>query len=158
GEAYQKTTTKPFLADGTPHTWELVYDPAGNRGDGEITFTIDGTKYTLPLAPGHKADGARFDRFGMFNQQSSGKGMELYHANLKLDGEPIDLTADPKWEAVGNDGTFPNRYARPKHDFGFSPTRHCGQKDAGEVGGVMWRDVAPAYFAASVGPLTLDHP
>ena len=158
GEAYQKTPTKPFPADGKPHKWELVYDPDANRGAGEIAFTLDGTKYTLPLEPGHKADGATFDRFGLYNHQTSGKGMDVFFGDLTLDGAKIELSADPKWEAHDNNGTLPNRFKRPMHDFGFSPTKHCGQKEAGEIGGVVWRDIAPAYYAMPVGPLTLEHP
>ncbi|HSQ55706.1 MAG TPA: hypothetical protein VLM40_08165 [Gemmata sp.] len=156
GEAYQRTPTKPFPADGKPHKWELTYDPNANRGDGEITFTLDGKKYTLPIAPGHKADGATLDRFGMYNHQTSGKGMDIFHSDLTLDGKKIDLSADPQWEGRDNDGTFINRFKRPQHDFGFSLTRLCGQKEPGEIGGVVWRDIAPAYYAAPVGPLTLD--
>lgn len=157
GAAYQKTPTKPFSADGTPHTWALTYDPAGNKGDGEVTFTLDGTLYTLPLAPGHKADGAAFDRFGLWNHQTSGKGIDVVFKDLTLNGVKLDLSADPKWEGNGNDGEVVNRHVRPRHDFGFSPTKFAGGAEPGEVGGVAWRDVQPAYYAAKVGPLTLDH-
>lgn len=156
GAAYQKTPTKPFPADGTPHRWTLTYDPAANKGDGEITFTLDGQAYTLPLAPGHKADGAAFDRFGLWNHQTSGKGIDVAFTDLTLDGAKLDLAADPKWEGNHNDGEYVNRVIRPRHDFGYSPTKFAGGAEPGEVGGVVWRDVKPAYYAAKVGPLTLD--
>lgn len=158
GEQYQTTKTKPFPADGTPHTWELTYDPDAGGGGGAVLFTLDGTKYTLPLAPGHKADGAVFDRFGLWNQQISGKGMEVFFGGLTVNGEKLDLAADPRWEGNGNDGTFPNRFVRPRHDFGFSNTKFCGQAEPGEVGGIVWRDPEPVFYATPVGPLTLDHP
>jgi hypothetical protein len=158
GDAYQRTPTKPFPADGERHTWELVYDPDGHRGDGEITFTIDGIKYVLSLEPGHKADGATFDRFGIYNHQTTGKGMDLFFGDLMLDGKLIDLSSDPKWEGHDNDGVFPIRFKRPLNDFGFSATKNCGQKEPGEIGGVVWRDVQPAYYAHPVGPLSLDDP
>src|SRR5262249_46294872 len=58
-------------------------------------------------------------------------------------------------EARGNHVSFPDRVKRPDHDFGYSPTAFAGGTK-GEVGGVIWRDEAPAYYADRVGPLTLD--
>src|SRR5262245_63072551 len=60
---YQTTKTRPFLADGTPHDWSLTYDPSAHDGDGELTFTIDGKSHSAALEKGHKADGAKFNRF-----------------------------------------------------------------------------------------------
>ena len=97
GPRYQTTKTKPFPADGTPHDWRLEYDPAGHNGVGLITLTLDGTAYDMPLRPGHKADGATFNRFGLLNQQTNGSGMEVYFDDLVLDGEPLDFTRDPGW-------------------------------------------------------------
>jgi hypothetical protein len=156
GDAYQTTRTKPFRADGMPHDWTLVYDPAGAGGNGLITFTLDGTPYEVALAPGHKARGATFNRFGVFNQQSTGGAMEVYFDDLVLDGAPIDLDSDPKWEGVGNDVEFADRVRRPLHDFGLSPTHFAGGRAAGEIGGVVWRDEKPAYYAADVGRLSLN--
>src|SRR5262249_45372466 len=48
------------------------------------------------------------------------------------------------------------RRPRPEPPLGFSPTKFAGGAEPGEVGGVVWRDVKPAYYAAKVGPLTLD--
>ena len=158
GDAYQTTKTKPFKADGTPHDWVLAYDPAGAGGNGLITFTLDGTRYDLPLATGHKQHGATFDRFGVFNQQTAGGGTDVYFDDLVLNGEPIDLGADPKWEAKGNHAEFQDRVRRPLHDFGFSPTHFAGGQAAGEIGGLVWRDEKPAYYADRVGPLTLNDP
>jgi hypothetical protein len=155
GERYQTTRTKPFLADGTAHTWEMTYDPAGGGGRGQITFTLDGTPYVLDLAEGHKSDGATFDRFGMFNQQTSGSGMEVYVDDLQLDGKPVNLDTDPKWEARGNQAKFEDRVIRPFHDFGYSNTSHAGGAK-GEIGGVIWRNEAPAYYGDRIGPVTLN--
>jgi hypothetical protein len=155
GPRYQTTRTKPFAADGTVHRWSLSYDPDGNNGGGTVAFGLDGKTYPLSLAPGHRADGAAFNRFGMFNQQSSGGGIEVYLDDLVLDGEPIDLGRDPGWEARGNSVAFEDRVRRPWNDFGFQPTSHAGGRP-GELGGVIWRDERPAYYADRVGPLTLD--
>jgi hypothetical protein len=155
GERYQTTESKPFRADGTPHTWEIAYDPAGAGGRGQIRFTLDGTTYTLDLAEGHKADGATFNRFGMFNQQISGSGMEAWFDDVHLDGKPIDFASDPKWEARGNQTQFEDRVIRPYHDFGFSNTNRAGGA-RGEIGGVIWRNEAPAYYGDRIGPVTLN--
>jgi hypothetical protein len=153
GEAYQTTKTKPFAADGTPHDWSLLYDPAGA---GTITLTLDGTEYHLTLGDGHKARGATFNRFGVFNQQTTGSGMEVYFDDLAVDGERFTFDEDPKWVGTGNDVEFQDRALRPLHDFGFSPTRFAGGRATGEIGGLVWRDERPAYYADRVGPLSLD--
>jgi hypothetical protein len=107
------------------------------------------------LAPGHKADGATFDRFGLFNQQIAGEGLDLYVADLVLDGVPEDFGRDPGWEGRGHRVAFEDRVRRPWHDFGYSPTAHAGSRP-GELGGVIWRDEQPAYYADRVGPLGLE--
>jgi hypothetical protein len=154
GPRYQDTKTKPFAGNGSVHEWSLAYDPEGAGGAGEMVFAIDGKEYRQELAPGHKLDGAVFNRFGLFNQQSSGDGLELYFDDLVLDGKPEDLRADPGWEGRGNRVEFEDRVLRPRHDFGWSATRRAGG-EAGEIGGIVWRDEEPAYYAGAVGPLNL---
>lgn len=154
---YQTTATRPFLADGTPHRWSLSYDPEAANGLGEIRFTFDDQAYAAPLDPGHKGDGAEFDRFGIFNQQITGDGLELYIDDLEVDGEAEAFDRDPNWEARDHRVSFPDRVRRPYHDFGFSPTAHAGG-EPGELGGILWRDEAPAYYADEVPRLSLDHP
>jgi hypothetical protein len=157
GPRYQTTKTPFFKPDGTTHTWTLQYDPTGANGGGLMTFTVDGTrKYEQPLDPGHKVDGATFDRFGIWNAQTTGAGMEVYFDDLEVDGQAMDFTSDPKWEGLGNDVEFADRVMRPFQDFGFSPTNKAGGKSAGEFGGVIWRDDKPAYYGAAVGRLTLN--
>jgi hypothetical protein len=149
---YQTTRTPPFLADGTSHRWSLAYDP---EGDGRLTLVLDGRSYPAPLLPGHKADGAVFNRVGLWNHQNSGDGLEVYFDDLILDGAPIDLDRDPGWEARGNEVDFDERVVRPRHDFGFSLTRDAGGQP-GEIGGLIWRDEQPAYYADPITRLTLD--
>jgi hypothetical protein len=155
GDRYQTTPTKPFRADGTEHTWTLNYDPEGASGNGLMTFILDGKTYAQPLVPGHKADGAEFNRFGMFNQQNTGSGMDVTFRDLILDGQRIDLSTDTGWEARGNKVQFEDRHMRPFHDFGWSHTNKAGGKP-GEIGGVIWRDEKPAYYASKIEPLTLN--
>jgi hypothetical protein len=155
GDRYQTTPTKPFRADGTMHTWSLTYDPSAENGRGVMTFVLDGTTYTQPLAPGHKEDGAEFNRFGMFNVQTTGSGMEFYVTAVVLDGQAVDLRANTGWEGRGNKVEFEDRHLRPYHDFGWKRTSKAGSKP-GELGGVIWRDEKPAYYASKIGPLTLE--
>jgi hypothetical protein len=82
GDRYQTTPTKPFKADGTKHLWSLTYDPDAESGNGLMTFVLDGKAYKQPLAPGHKLDGAEFNRFGMVNQQLTGDGMRVFFSDL----------------------------------------------------------------------------
>lgn len=93
---YQTTRTKPFPADGAVHEWTLHYLPRAASGQGEMRFVLDGKEYVCPLAPGHKSDGATFNRFGVFNHQTTGKGMEVCFSELSLQGKPLEQ--DAHWE------------------------------------------------------------
>jgi hypothetical protein len=155
GDRYQTTKTRPFIADGTQHTWSLSYDPQGNSEQGVVTFLLDGKTYLQPLLPGHKADGAELNRFGILNLQVTGGGLEAYFTDLVLDGVQIDLTNVTEWEAHGNKVRFEERHLRPFHDFGWLPTNRSGGKP-GELGGIIWRDEAPAFYAREVGPFSLE--
>ena len=161
GDRYQTTTSKPFRADGTSHTWSLAFDPDGADGNGLLMFVLDGTNYTSALAPGHKADGAQFNRFGLFNLQTTGSGMEVSLRELMLDGEPVDLSSAVGWEARSNKVEFADRHMRPLHDFGWMPPSEVSSspqaRGNGHLGGVIWRDEKPAYYANRVGPLSLDN-
>jgi hypothetical protein len=152
---YQTTKTKPSLSDGTPHNWTLTYDPDGHEGDGELIFILDGTKYSVPLAKEHKADGARFNRFGLWNVQVSGDDMEVFLDDLTIDGRAEDFSRDPNWIGIGNRSEFRDRGIRPLHDFGYSRTNHAGGI-LGEIGGFVWRDEKPAYYGQRIKPLSLD--
>ena len=155
GEAYQTTPTKPFPADGAVHRWSLEYDPAGAQGNGLITFVLDGQPWTLPLKPGHKADGAVFNRFGLFNQQLTGDGLEVWFADLEVGGERLDLSREPKWESRGNRTNFTDRVQRPFNDAGWRKTARAGG-EPGELGGLFWRDEPPWFLATLVGRLSLE--
>ncbi len=156
GARYQTTRTPPFSADGTAHRWSLNYDPGRRDENGTITLTIDRKTYPpLAVPPEHKQDTATFNRFGIWNVQIGGKQMEVYVDDLTVDGQQHGFSTDPGWEAVGNRVEFAERVIRPLHDFGHSLTGFCGG-DPGEIGGVVFRDEQPAYFAARVGRRTLE--
>ncbi len=162
GEAYQRTKTPPEKADGTVHTWSLEYDPNGAEGTGEITYLLDDRKYVLTLAPGHKEDGAVFDRFGILNAQTTGDALTAWFDDLVLDGVKEDFSKDPGWEEKGNRAKFVDRAVRPYHDFGFSQTNFTGGQ-IGEIGGIVWRadEKRPeqsGYYADRVGPLGMEQP
>ena len=155
GELYQTTKTPPYPADGTVHKWSLDYDPDGAEGRGLIRFRCDDQEFHAELHPGHKEQGATFDRFGVWNQQLAGDSMDVYLDDLVIDGEPESFDEDPQWTGDGNPAEYEQRVWRPYHDFSYSLTNHAGGKP-GEIGGVVFRDEAPMYYADRVGSFTLD--
>ena len=155
GPRYQTTSTPPFPADGKVHAWSLDYDPRARDGRGLIAFRIDDRRYELPLAEGHRDDGATFDHFGIWNVQIPGERVELYLDDLLVDGRTFSFDDDPRWQAGGNTAEFSERLIRPFHDVGYSNTHHAGGQ-SGEIGGIVFRDERPAYYAAKTGRLTLN--
>ena len=147
GDRYQTTPTPPFRADRTRHRWRLTYDPDANDGAGEVTFRIDDRQYVVPMDPSHRADGAVFDRFGIWTQEATGSGMEAWIDDLVVNGARFDFDEDPGWEGVGNRVRFEERVVRPFHDYGH---------DEGAARGVIFRDEEPSYWADIVGPLSLE--
>ena len=73
----------PVLEPGKVYDWSLVYDPAAEGGSGAITITLDKESVTLPLKKGIKAQGARFDRFGLFTSNIGGQIVRIYLDDLK---------------------------------------------------------------------------
>jgi hypothetical protein len=73
----------PVLTPGKVYDWSLVYDPAAEGGNGAITVTLDKETVTLPLKKGVKAQGASFDRFGLFTSNIGGQIVRLYLDDLK---------------------------------------------------------------------------
>ncbi len=73
----------PLLAPGKPFTWSFVYDPAGNSGKGEVRVTLGKESVTLALKDGLKAQGGRFDRFGLFTSTAGGQLVRIYLDDLK---------------------------------------------------------------------------
>jgi hypothetical protein len=141
-----------------PHRWELRYDPQGAGGLGEITFTLDGRRSTLPLKPGHREEGADFDRFGIFNVMlESGDFMEAYLDDITIDGTLEDFSRDPGWEGAGNEVEYRSDVTDGAHNFGCSFTNQVAGGAPGEAGGVIFRKAPWTYYAdPKVGPLTLD--
>ncbi len=143
------------------HAWSLAYDP---RGNGTVTATLDGEALVLNLDPGHKADGATFNRFGLLSvMKSVDSGGEIWLDDLTLNGAIDRFDADPAWEGRGNRRTYVSDNVRPRFNFGFSPTRHAGGATAGEMGGLVFRgdERYPdrmACYGDRLEPLTLEKP
>jgi hypothetical protein len=69
--------------DGATHDWTLDYDPTAAEGKGRITVTLDGKAVSIDLAPGDKATGAHFDRFGLVTPWIDGNGQHVYFDDLQ---------------------------------------------------------------------------
>jgi hypothetical protein len=152
------------LPCGRTYAWSLKYDPNGNRGGGVVTATLDGETAVYELSPGHKADGATFNHFGLVNvmKQFDGAGT-LWLDDVVIEGVPEDFRVDPQWDQAGNRRTYETRNVRPRFDFGFSPTQHAGGAASGELGGLFFRGDCryPERLAACgdrLEPLTLERP
>jgi hypothetical protein len=81
---------------------------------------------------------------------SAGRGEDDPKSTLKTE----HFDSDPSWEAHNN-RIVPKEYPTIIQDFGYSKTNFAG-KAPGEMGGQVWRASEPAYYAAKIGPKTLD--
>jgi hypothetical protein len=75
--------TGPVLVPGKVCDWSLVYDPTAEEGRGAIRVTLGKESVTLVLKKGQKAEGGRFDRFGLFNSTAGGQLVRIYLDDLK---------------------------------------------------------------------------
>lgn len=81
-QGYASGKLPRIYPDGKAHDWTLEYAPAGAGGKGQITVTLDKQSVALVLAEGHKAAGARFDRFGLITTWVDGNGQTIYFDDL----------------------------------------------------------------------------
>jgi hypothetical protein len=153
------------LRKGVRYEWTLKYDPAGNNGGGEFTYTLSGydrekdpidSPITVDLPPGFKKTGATFTRFGMVNMRKAGGSLAVYMDDLAVDNQKWDFSSDPQWEGEGNRVTFTETEAPGAQDFGYARTNLAGGSN-GEMGGTVWRSTFASY-ADRIGPLTLGKP
>jgi hypothetical protein len=74
--------TGPVLVPGKVYDWSVVYDPTAQAGQGTITVTLGKESVTLALKKGVKAEGGRFDRFGLFTPAIGGQIVRIYLDDL----------------------------------------------------------------------------
>ena len=170
---YGEYATQLWRAGGTPETalpigptvysWSLTYDPNGNGGSGRITLVFGSETLICDLNPGHKADGAVFNRFGLLPvMKSNDSGTEVWLDDLTIQGVAEDFSSDPGWEGRQNRRTYTDCVVRPRFDFGYSPTNYAGAA-TGELGGVVFRgdwhfEERMAHYADRLELLSTDHP
>lgn len=158
-----KKTIRELPGGPIPHRWSVAYNPAGNGGGGTITATLGEETLVLHLEPGHRADGARFDRFGLLNvMKSADGGGTLRIEDLTINGVKEPLDRDPRWERRRNRATYTTANVRPRFDFGYSRTHFAGG-ERGEIGGLFFRgdQRTPerlACYGDRLETLTLDRP
>jgi hypothetical protein len=149
---------------GVPVEWSLRYDPEGNQGSGSVTVTLGGETAVCHLSPGHKTDGAAFDRFGLLPVlKSADGGGELYLDDVTVNGVANDFARDPGWDGLNNRREYVTAEVRPRFDFGFSPTQFAGGRGSGELGGLVFRgdcryQTKLAAYGDRLAILTLDKP
>jgi hypothetical protein len=73
----------PVLEPGKVYDWSLAYDPAAEGGQGAIQVTLGNESVTLVLKKGLKAQGASFDRFGLFTSTIGGQVVRIFLDDLK---------------------------------------------------------------------------
>ena len=78
-----KVEKGPILVPGKTYNWSLVYDPAANRGNGELKTTLGDQSVTLALKPSQKVEGANLDRFGFFTTTIGGQMVKCYFDDLE---------------------------------------------------------------------------
>ncbi len=159
-----RRTAREIAGGSMVHSWSLRYDPAGNNGRGRILATLNGETLALNLDPGHRGDGATFNRFGILNvMKSADDGGEIWLDDLEINGVRETLDRDGGWDGRQNRHTYLTRNVRPWFDFGFSPTRHAGGRAAGELGGLIFRGDERyaerlAFYGDRLEPLSLESP
>lgn len=150
--------------NGVAHRWTLRYEPDGNNGTGSVTVTLGGETAVCHLDAGHKADGARFDRFGLLPVlKSADGGGEIWLDDVALDGAKDDFAKDPGWEGVNNRREYQTADVRPRFNFGFSASQYAGGDEFGELGGLVFRGDCRykdrlAAYGDRLKPLSLDLP
>ena len=133
------------------YPFSIDYDPNAGGGAGVILASIGSYNVTIPLDPGHKADGAMFNRFGMLNViKSADDPGGIWLDNVTINGESYPFNTDPGWDQLNNRNTYVSTNVRPRFDFGYSPgTNFAGGQDDGEIGGQTFRGDSRDEFNGS---------
>jgi hypothetical protein len=72
----------PVLVPNKVFEWSMIYDPTAG-GAGEIRVKLGDESATLPLTKKLKAEGAKFDRFGLLTSPIGGQLVRIYLDDLK---------------------------------------------------------------------------
>ena len=119
------------------------------------------SEVTKFLPEEHRRQALKLNRFGIFNHQVYHQFLEFYLSEVTVNGKPVDLSRDPRWEAIGNDAQYVEQDFQ-RQDFGYSPNTRFAGGAKGEIGGLFsrtaWNDPNHGYYADEVGTLTLDDP
>jgi len=135
---------------GDVHNWSLTYNPDGNNGGGNVVATIDDETVVTNLSPGHQADGASFDRFGLVTvMKSADSPGQVWLDNVTVNGVTETFSSDPNWDGLNNQNTYLTTNVRPRFDFGFSPTNNAEGVAGGEIGGATFRGDSRLEFGGS---------
>lgn len=155
-----------FQIDTAPvYNWSLNYDPSANSGNGAITAAIGSHSSSINLPPGHRMDGATFNRFGLLNvSKSHDSPGQVWVDNLALNGASHSFSSNPNWDSLRNQTSFTTENVRFRFDFGYSPTHNAGGAGPGEMGGHLFRgdsrnSSTMAYYGDRLDQtLTLEDP
>jgi hypothetical protein len=155
---------KGFASGTNTHRWSLRYRPEGNGGAGSIMVGLDDETSICHLDPGHRADGATFNRFGLINvlKQYDGGG-EVWLDDVTVEGQTESFDRDPQWDQFHNRENYITSIVRPRFDFGYSMTHYAGGQAAGEMGGLLFRGDGRypnlmAFYGDRIEALTLARP
>lgn len=139
------------------HSFKLDYNPAANSGAGAVRIAVDGNPMSMTLPEGFKADGASFNRFGIFNTMwSPGATIRVYLDDVRFAAQfgtvEESFDADPGWQRRGNRITFTDCRTHGNHDFGWADGRQA-------IGGLFWRtdpSDRKSYYAERINTVTFD--
>jgi len=154
---------KGFASNRT-HRWTVSYDPLGNGGQGVIRASIGEATAVCNLEPGHKQDGATFNRFGLMTVMKHwDDGGEVWLDDLSIGDTVESFARDPNWDGFQNRRQYRSHSVRPRFDFGYSKTRYAGGAAPGELGGVVFRGDCRfadkiAYYGDRLDNLSLRQP
>lgn len=145
---------------GSYHLWDI--EKEADKMKGRITFKFDDyPAVSYFLLPGHSEELSIINRFGVYNMQVYRGSMEFYLSDLVVNGQRIELSADPYWQGMGNKVTFVQDDFHARQNFGYSQTNWAGES-AGEIGGRFWgtevKDPIHGFYADDVGKFTLEDP
>src|SRR5207253_3384259 len=78
----------PIPTGAADYPFSFTYDANGAGGRGTVTATLGSYSAVLALDPGHKADGAMFNRFGILNvMKSADDPGQIWLDNVTINGE-----------------------------------------------------------------------